>query len=395
METNLREIFLRLVRLGIGLADSAEITEISGLRGGEWRRLKALADAQGLTAVVLDGLNGLTGPRCTNGTGLTNTMPVQLKLEWIGEVLQGYEARFKAYEKAIGSLAKFYQEHGIKMMVLKGYACGINWPKPEHRPCGDIDIWLFGRQKAADAALRQAQGPSFKIDTSHHHHTVFDWEGFMVENHYDFVNVHAHRSSMEIERIFKELGDEANVDDDDNYNDDGSLRSKLNKNSSRIRELENDSNIYLPSANLHALFLIKHMVSHFAAANITLRQVMDWAFFVKAHTDEIGWEWLKEELEHFHMTDFFNCLNGICVGDLGFSSDIFERGVQFDPAMKERVLNDILAPKYTAAEPKGFFKRMVYKYQRWQGNAWKQRLCYKESRTEIFFRGLWAHALKP
>ena len=80
-------------------------------------------------------------------TNSTNTLPLQMKLEWIGEVLQNYEQRYSAYENAIGSLADFYNQHGFKMMVLKGYACSLDWPKPEHRPCGDIDIWQFGQQK--------------------------------------------------------------------------------------------------------------------------------------------------------------------------------------------------------------------------------------------------------
>lgn len=50
----------------------------------------------------------------------------------------------KVYLQAVASLAGFYNAHGYKMMVLKGYACSLNWPRPEHRPCGDIDIWLFG-----------------------------------------------------------------------------------------------------------------------------------------------------------------------------------------------------------------------------------------------------------
>ena len=87
------------------------------------------------------------------------------------------------------------------MMVLKGYACSIDWPKPEHRPCGDIDIWLFGKQKEADALLVKDKGVI--VDTSHHHHTVFDWGGFMVENHFDFINVHHHKSNAAFESLFK------------------------------------------------------------------------------------------------------------------------------------------------------------------------------------------------
>lgn len=256
-----------------------------------------------------------------------------------------------------------------KMMVLKGYACSLDWPKPEHRPCGDIDVWQFGRQKEADAIL--AKEKSIKIDRSHHHHTVFDWRDFMVENHYDFVNVYAHKSSRELEEVFKELG----------------------KDDSLVVELYGEE-VYLPSPNLHALFLLRHMVSHFAAANITLRQILDWAFFVKAHTKEIDWKWLVDLLEKYHMKDFFNCRNAICVENLGSPVQIFPQ-VQFDPVLKERVLNDILDPAFTAKAPKGFVRRLLFKYRRWKRNGWKQELCYNESRASYLGSGICAKFRKP
>lgn len=291
----LESSFLQLMRLGIGHAEpstgSGFNTEITG--NVDWVAVKSLADKQGLSAVILDGIEVF---RTNDNHNDIENLPNQMALlGWIGEVMQNYEARYKQYEKAIDELAKFYQEHAIKMMVLKGYACSLDWPKPKHRPCGDIDIWLFGQQRDADAAIEdfkvqdssasEAAKPSasFKIDTSHHHHTVFNWKGFTVENHYDFVNVHAHKSSAELEKIFKELGQ------DDTH----------------IVEIKG-AKVYLPSPNLHALFLIKHMVSHFAAAEITLRQVLDWAFFVEKHTKEVDWKWLLEVLEKFHMKEFFN-----------------------------------------------------------------------------------------
>ena len=245
----------------------------------------------------------------------------------------------------------------------------LDWPKPEYRPVGDMDIWQFGKQKEADAVLAKEKG--IKIDFSHHHHTIFDWRDFMVENHYDFVNVYAHKSSRELEKVFKELG----------------------KDDSHYVELYGEK-IYLPSPNLHALFLIRHMVSHFAAANISLRQVLDWAFFVEKHTKEIDWRWLIDLLEKYHMKDFYNCLNAICVEDLGFPINIFQ-SVQFDPRLKEQVLQDLLAPEFTAEEPKGLFRKYCYKYKRWQGNAWKQEMCYGESRWSMFWSGIWNHLWKP
>ena len=241
--TDIHKSFLSLARLGLGQSANAMISVEN------WSSIQNLAMEQGLYAIVLDGIEKLPS---------VSRPPQELLLEWIGEVLQDYEYCYEQYKKAIAELASFYNAHGFKMMVLKGYACSLDWPKPSHRPCGDIDIWLFGRQADADAALGswfKVQGSSQEIDNSHHHHTVFNWGGFTVENHYDFVNVHAHRSSAELERVFKELG----------------------KDDSHSVEV-NGEKVYLPSQNLHALFLIKHMVSHFAAAEINLRPVLDWAW---------------------------------------------------------------------------------------------------------------------
>jgi hypothetical protein len=346
--------FLSLVRLGIGHRADALSQHI------DWETIQPLALQHGLSAIVIDGIERLP----------ENKRPPKEKLlEWIGEVLQGYEYRFEMYRRSIAEMANFYNSHGYKMMVLKGYACSLNWPKPEHRPCGDIDIWLFGKQKEADDVFVKERG--VRVDKSHHHHTVFNWGDFTVENHYDFVNIHAHRSSAELEKVFKELG----MDD------------------SHFVEIRGER-VYLPSSNLHALFLIKHMVSHFAAAEISLRQVLDWAFFVERHSNEVDWEWLTNMLDKYHMKDFFNIINAICIEDLGFAADIFS-SVQFLPSLKERVLQDILEPEFVTEEPKGFMSRLIYKYKRWQGNAWKQRLCYEESRWEMFWTGIWAKILKP
>ncbi len=354
----LKQTFLSLVKLGIG--HRSVLPDVI-----DWQAIKALADKQGLTAIIVDGIEKLPDAK---------RPPKEMLLQWIGEVFQSYENRYKLYQQAIAELAGWYNTHKYKMMVLKGYACSINWPKSEHRPCGDIDIWLFGKQKEADAALAASYNfhdPSFKIDSSHHHHTVFDWCGFSVENHYDFVNVYVHKSSAQLEKVFKELGE------DDSHS---------------VEVL--GETVYLPSPNLHALFLIRHMVSHFAAAEITLRQVLDWAFFVEKHTKELDWEWIEDMLVKYHMKEFVSCINVICVEDLGFSVDIFP-AVQFVPELKERVLEDILDPEYTAAEPEGFFPRVIYKYKRWQGNSWKQEMCYAESRWSAFWSGIWAKILKP
>ena len=292
------------MRLGIGTSD-----DIPMQGDVDWESVLALAEQQGLSAVLTDGIECL--PK--------EVRPPKLAmLQLIGAVLQNYDARYKAYEKAVGNLAAFYNKNGFKMMVLKGYACSLDWPKPEHRPCGDIDIWQFGQQKEADEILshtdftdstdnslvpktsKNSKRSKIVIDNSHHHHTVFDWKGFMVENHYDFINVHHHRSNADYEKILKQLGDERYTNDNDNLNT--NLNDGLNINANKGMRHEcvdvDGAKVYLPSPNLHALFLLKHMMLHFASEEINLRQILDWAFFVKAHGKDVEIRYVTNVLYH-------------------------------------------------------------------------------------------------
>ena len=63
--------------------------------------------------------------------------------------------------------------------------------------------------------------------------------------------------------------------------------------------------------------------------------------------------------------------------------------------LKERVLRDILEPEFNEEAPQRLLPRVWFRYRRWQANAWKQRLCYKESRWSAFWSGVWNHLLKP
>lgn len=351
--------FLNIVRLGIGHSTCAYLEPVN------WNEIKALADEQGLFAVVLDGIEALESQGATS-----DALPQKEMLtNWIEKVQFDYEYRYELYRRAIAELAGFYREHGCKMMVLKGYACSLDWPKPEHRPSGDIDIWQFGEYKKADALLTSEKG--IEVDSSHHHHTVFYWRDFMVENHYDFINVHHHKSHKALEKILKEKA----------------------KDDSFTTVLYGET-IYLPSSNLHALFLLKHMMLHFASGEIIIRQLLDWAFFIEKHSTEIDWGWFLSVLDDFHMREFFSIVNAICVDSLGFSLELFP-DISADTVLKEKVLNEVLSADFSGDLPKKLINRVVYKFRRWKANEWKHKLCYKESMWSAFWYGLWNHLMKP
>lgn len=355
--TDIHRSFLQLVKLGIGTGTVSGSWFQNPI---DWQKVKDLAERQGLGAIVLDGVEKLPEHQ---------KPPKMFLLEWIGETLQGYDYRYDLYRKTMAEMAEFYNKHSYKMMILKGYACSLDWPKPEHRPCGDIDIWQFGQQKVADDTLTKEK--NIKIDNSHHHHTIFYWNDFMVENHYDFIDIHHRKSGPKLEEILKELG----------------------KDDSHFDELYGER-VYLPSTNLHALFLLYHTMLHFTSTEMSIRQMLDWGLFVKKHTKEIDWDWLLGLVEEFHLKEFFNIINAICVEDLGFDASLFH-SVQFNYEMKDRVLRDTLSPEFTEEEPKWLLSRFFFRYRRWKSHEWKHKLCFEESMWSIFWTAVWSHILKP
>jgi len=194
---------------------------------------------------------------------------------------------------------------------------------------------------------------------------------FMVENHYDLINVHHHQSNAVFEKILKER-----AQDDSHY-----------------VELCGER-VYLPSPDFHALFLLKHTMMHFAAEGITLRQLIDWGFFVKTHGKDVDWPWLEGVLDEFGMRRLYDIFNAICIEDLGFPASMFQR-VQYDSRLKDRVLNEILNPEFSGKLPRSTCRRVAFKIRRWRGNAWKHELCYKDSMWSAFWSGVWNHVLKP
>lgn len=332
----------------------------------DWEYMLALASEQGLSAIVLDGAQKLTDRgELTEG----RSMDKALKKQWIGTVIKNYEWKYDDYRKRIGEMARFYNEHGFKLMVLKGYGLSLNYPIPQHRPCGDIDIWLFGKYKEADAVLSQELG--IVVDTSHPHHTVSHWAGYLVENHYDWVSVYSHWSAPKIERIFKSLA----MDD------------------SWTVDVEGQT-VYLPSPTLHALFLQRHALLHFNSNGLNLRQILDWGFLVKNHRQEIDWNWLVATLKQFNMAEFFACLNAICIEDFGFDAELFPAGVRRSN-FKDLVLDDTLRGGLLVEMPKGLFPRLAFKYRNWRQKAWKRKLGYNEGWLLSFIATVRAHMMRP
>ena len=354
------ELLIQTIRSGLGLP----IMPI-GASHPDWAKIYRMAAQQGVAAIAWDGVQRYLRERnITSEQGIDKGT----KLQWALAVEQT-EKRYAKQVKAIVKLADIYAEHGIKILILKGYGLSLMYPVPEHRRCSDVDIWLFGEQQRADDILRKELG--INIDEGRHHHTVFFVDGVMIENHYDFLNIHSHHSNRDIEARLRELTAEP-----------------------ESITIEGRT-LYRPNANCHALFLLRHAASHFAAVEIVLRHIIDWAMFVKHNHASIDWPWLREVCRKHNMELFLDAMNGLtmelCDIDATHLPDTTRR-----PDLERRILNDILTPTFTVPQPQGgLIKIMWYKLRRWWANRWKHKIVYRDSLVRTFFTQMFSHLAKP
>ena len=86
------------------------------------------------------------------------------------------EQVYELYVNTIKDLGRLIGRNGLYMMVMKGYGCSLHYPKPNHRPCGDIDIFLMDKEgrhdeemvKAIDDVVAKEKGAQISYDDEHH-----------------------------------------------------------------------------------------------------------------------------------------------------------------------------------------------------------------------------------
>ena len=144
-----------LQRTAVGTEPSGD-----GFRPGEaavwWHGMFRLAAAHGVAGVVWPAVGRLSGAAAP---------PREVRLAWACHVQQ-LEKRWLAQRDAVVRLAALSREEGLPMLLLKGYGLSRLYPVPALRPCGDVDVWFFGRRREADRCLAERFGPPRNVPST-------------------------------------------------------------------------------------------------------------------------------------------------------------------------------------------------------------------------------------
>ena len=262
-----------------------EKTQLSGEL--DWEALAAMAWDQGVTSFAYDGAR-------QSGAQI----PEPLLKKWNEKMLQGVlnNARLmKAQDELLGWLDRVQ----IPAAVLKGSSNSRNYPQPDLRVLGDIDILVNRESLEQVQAILEEQGYQLhEVDPGYH--ISFQKGRICVEVHYDvteFPNSPGGRLMAEYAAGFLE---------------------------DRKTGVVGEYSFPMLSESNQALTLLLHMIRHMFGSCIGLRQLYDWAMFI-ANADRKEWETATMPiLEKCGILRYAQVATRTCVCYLGLSPEGLE-----------------------------------------------------------------------
>lgn len=340
--------FFRLVRSGAGLgAAPVSDTADTAVTPGSWERIYRMAADHGLSAVVWDGICRLPAAQ---------QPPRETRIRWALSA-EKLEERYRHQQQTASKLAARFSEEGLRMLLLKGLGLSRDYPLPEHRECGDIDIYLYGQSDKGDRVLHEI-GAHLYFDVPKHSEYV--WDGVLIENHRTILNVRRNRTERELNAVL-------------------------------VRLLEKEGThglapgIQAPRATFNAIFLIRHAAVHFQKEGIVLRHLCDWACFLTRHWDEIDHALFRTAMEDYRMDRFADLMTAAAVEYLGAEVP----GPECEAGMLGRFMEEVLTLSPMPDKP---LPRLLRKLSGPYRNRWRLREVLRTPVWRYYYdtvRGQW------
>lgn len=316
-----REILLKLVRLAMGWERDFHLPG-----DVNWKEVLDISSEQGVSAIILDGYEVFL----KNNPGVKSFLSLPENKPLRGVAIGNHnnvEQTYQNHVSALSVLSDTLAGRGIPFLVLKGFSCARFYPIPNHRKCGDIDIYPGDRFEESNQALKVS---GIDVDPHYYRHSVSEIEGVMIENHRILCDLRGPR--RQTKALEKHLEQEAR-------------KSLQEGHIVRIQD-EDIPGAFYPSADFNALFLPWHVSAHFEFERVTIRHLLDWALFLKNEGKDIDVAMFRKAKQDytFGYSKFADILTALAikylkmpVGDIPIP--IVEDAFNTDERLVERVFN--------------------------------------------------------
>ena len=228
--------FRAFLLITLGKADAFDKTPTSR----DWEIIYRMARQQTLLGVLFDGIARLREEQ---------RPPQAMYDEW-AQLASRIPEIHATHERHVGELSGILEGLGLRGCILKGTALSHLYPVPEHRMCGDIDLWVRGTHRQI---LKTLDGAGYPV-----------WNVLYQECKVGFfddtvVEVHFHPSKM--------------------YNPFHNAR--LQRCLEALSPIRDEGPLTEPDARFNAIFCMAHMYRHYLEGGLGLRQMMDYYYVLQ------------------------------------------------------------------------------------------------------------------
>ena len=195
------------------------------------------------------------------------------------------------------------REGGVESVLLKGQGLARNYPQPELRQCGDIDLYvgLENGERVHDLLSPIAEKVDGKeyITVGKHYHVTMPG-GVEVEVH-RYTDNHL---TKKLEETYQAASAKGTTEGLVVYDFAGTP-------------------VNTPSDEFNAFFVFNHLFHHFLTSGIGLRQFCDWMMFLHARKGKLDLEYLRKLLIDMDMLMPWQAFGCVLVDKLGMPEDEF------------------------------------------------------------------------
>ena len=286
--TQVDTVFFRILRAALW-GGYVEIPE--GF--SQWSAVMKLAKNQALMGLVTDVL--------LTRTEIRESLPAKF-VERLQDIPMTNVGMHSQMNMTLQLLVLTLRNAGIEPVLLKGQGLARNYPIPELRQCGDIDIYVGveNYEKAYDAILPIVSSIDDKSNIWHLMHFHAFVGSVMIEVHHK-ADVMYSRKKEKLYREFMEKG--------------------LSKDLCPIRFGEID--VQTPNDTYNAFYVFYHLWRHFSTSGVGLRQFCDWACFFHTHVGKLDLPYLKKMLDDLGFMKPWQVFGCFIVKDLGLPEKEF------------------------------------------------------------------------
>ena len=272
--------------------------------GTDWEALYRLAAAQTVVPLVTDGINRL--PR-----ELLPAEPERLD-PFIGSLV----STAKRNHRLDAFIPKLFTELGdIPAVLVKGQSLAVDYPDPERRQPGDIDLLVHpSSYEAAKAALLpKATGVEEEAAGILHQPLLF--HSIEVEIHGSISTLLSRKLDRKLAALLEEQFD-------------GRPHPEVALGEARVP---------VPEAGFNAVYIFVHFLKHYWSGGVGLRQVIDWIIFVSVHKRDIHPVLLEIQLKDLGLLGLWKVFTGFAQEYLGCPMEKLPLATAPDPRKNDRI----------------------------------------------------------